>query len=1230
MNARPPQPNQRPPSQYQQLQQQQLQPPMQNAVHGGRSPIMSPFQKQGDPGAGHSPNNPNFRSIQQQQQQPAVQQGGSSPVRLPPNGSPGSVPTQRPPMQQQPRPNAPPTGQQSNQFTHPGRPMSGLINPGSQAQMRPGAVSPQTPPSQALRPPMQGGQQQQQPPQAHQPASGGPNLRPSASHPSLAGGATGNRFTPPSPSLSSRSPQIRPLQSSPQSHGSQGNIHMPQQQQQQQQHQAIRPSMSQTHLVQQPGVRPPPVHGSPVQAHQATSMRPPHPNQQQPRPRPPQTAPPGQSIPQQAVPGHAVQSDMLSLNDNQSNGGQDLARQNQQHQQQHQQQQHQQPQQRPPGARPILDQMRHQVSQNQPVVQGQVPQNLNPTQRQPQRPPAPLQAQPPRQHNLLSPPQKAPMGTGLLKDLPPNPSATHEQNMNERERQSPDMRTSNGEHGLLERPSPQQHHLPPPNQRVSNAQQSPGTSGHQQYHSPSGPTLQSPPPRPYIVPGSPGQKPLGATGVKAPGGPTAGASSRPPPALQHNQQQSQIPQQPVEPESIQLKEPDVPLSDMDENAIDGDDIEGGSETIMDRSPPQASSVGGPPSGPPRGPPRKLSGAASTGPVRILPPSNNPSSPPPNAFQSTSQPRSRVRPPPGNKVLTPYRPPERPSHTPVMYSQSGQPALSQPFSPSDDKPRTDQTPSVASIVPQGAESASSSVRPKEGGLQKRVFAGENNASKPDAVKGSSVMAPPSPRLHGNKGPAILSVSGQKKSSSSVLGSVKKWVVRGTLVYLGYTAVFNCAHDTTGVKGYYCKATNGLGGLVKPYLAPHYNAHLGPHVDRYVKPATRQGHRIYLKVADPVVQGAVSLAGTVYKSTAKKHVDSAKDQVISILPYPFKPKSVASKDNDQASEIQQHGDQEVRPEVNEASQQPTHTQEPAKSDESRQVIENDDSTVDSTVERVSEKFEVTTDDKEAQLEQDIPAAEAAQQQESEDSAVEATEKEAEEIHVDEQPSEYTTAEEVDHSQTVQNAIAPEETENNGHETDDNNQEEPANIEPEPEHQPNPVPAASVELEPTLTAADEQPNGPIKTEEITTQVEDTHDSSMGISADETVESVPEFADHPTEVSDGKEKLEIETETAAPVAEVTAPQVTFAEETASDNAPDVIENTEKQDEVQRQTTDDIQVDDRHQEGEHKNEEKDNDEYGHEQQEQGRDEGDLTPEQQAAPISETEHEDHPKTHDEL
>ncbi|KAG0346615.1 hypothetical protein BG005_000632 [Podila minutissima] len=458
----------------------------------------------------------------------------------------------------------------------------------------------------------------------------------------------------------------------------------------------------------------------------------------------------------------------------------------------------------------------------------------------------------------------------------------------------------------------------------------------------------------FNVPPSPGQRPLGATipGVKP--GPPPQNQVRPPP------------QQP-EPQAVTLAEPDAPLSDSNDEGFDDDDIEGGApkipsgppQTVQSTPPPSESSgeksgpppqrAGGPPLGPPRGPPknenatsRKLSSASGTGPVQILAPSNNPSSPPASAFPPMGQPRPRVRPPPGNKQHTPYRPPERPSQAPVMYSQSGQPAFSQPFpqeaNGSDDS--TAQTP----LLSQGLESASSSVRPREGGLHKRVVANDNNIKKAD----SPVNAPPSPKIHGLKGPAILSVSGQKTPSSATK-TLKTWAIRGGLAYLGYTAVFNCAPDSTGVRGLYCKATNGVGGLIKPFVAPQYNAHVGPHVDRYIKPVARQGHKIYIKVADPVVQGALSAAGAVYKSTAKKHVDSAKDQVISILPYPFKSKADSSNE---AEEPKEH----PKP-FEKVSRQPIHADEPHGSVDQDQHQGEEKSHLSETLEQIAEEVKET---------------------------------------------------------------------------------------------------------------------------------------------------------------------------------------------------------------------------------------------------------------------------------
>ncbi|KAG0075322.1 hypothetical protein BGZ92_002961 [Podila epicladia] len=256
----------------------------------------------------------------------------------------------------------------------------------------------------------------------------------------------------------------------------------------------------------------------------------------------------------------------------------------------------------------------------------------------------------------------------------------------------------------------------------------------------------------------------------------------------------------------------------------------------------------------------------------------------------------------------------------MYSQSGQPAFSQPFpqeaNGSDDS--TAQTP----LLSQGLESASSSVRPREGGLHKRVVANDSNIQKAD----SPANAP-----------------------SSAAKTLKTWAIRGGLAYLGYTAVFNCAPDSSGVRGLYCKATNGVGGLIKPFVAPHYNAHVGPHVDRYIKPVARQGHKIYIKVADPVVQVAFSAAGAVYKSTAKKHVDSAKDQVISILPYPFKSKAGSSNE---AGESKEHPKS-----FEKVSRQPVHADEPHGSVDQDQLQDEEKPHLSESLEQTAEEVKDT---------------------------------------------------------------------------------------------------------------------------------------------------------------------------------------------------------------------------------------------------------------------------------
>lgn len=615
---------------------------------------------------------------------------------------------QRPvsPHQQNPQRPHPPPGQQPP-FGNPGRPLLGPSNPGSQGQLRPSG-SPQAQPLQTHpRPPMQG----QQPPQPNN--INGQNLRPSASHPNLTGpGAPpANRFPPPSPSLTTtRSPQIRPLQQT------QPQGHPPQQP-------TLRPSGSHPHLAQS---RPPmpPAQQSPVLAHQTLNIRPPTPTmqQQQVRPRPPQ-GPPGQSpirphglpSPRQA-PMQAVQVEIPTTN-SQINGGNDGFNRPTQSSSMP----HLPPQQRPP--RPtILDQMR-QSPQSQP---GNVPSHAqNPTQRPSQRPPAPQVHQGPfRQVSGSGSPQRIPTNDGSR-------ASSADQSPKGPEHGQVQEVSLNGDHGRL------QQHAISPNQRLGHSPQNadhgaPNGQGHS--GQPQHPQQRS------SVPPSPGQRPLGATipGVK-PG----------PPLQNHVRPPSHQPA----PEVITLAEPDAPLSDSNDEGFDDDDIEGGapkmpsgpSQAVQSTPPPSESTgeksgppppqrAGGPPLGPPRGPPknenttRKLSSASGTGPVQILAPSNNPSSPPASAFPPIGQPRPRVRPPPGNKQHTPYRPPERPSQAPVMYSQSGQPAFSQPFP--QEASGSDKSAAQTPLLSQGLESASSSVRPREGELHKRAVANDNNTQKAD--------------------------------------------------------------------------------------------------------------------------------------------------------------------------------------------------------------------------------------------------------------------------------------------------------------------------------------------------------------------------------------------------------------------------------------------------------------------------------------------------------------------
>ncbi|KAF8936423.1 hypothetical protein BGZ58_004203 [Dissophora ornata] len=884
------------------------------------------------------------------------------------------------------------------------------------------------------------------------------------------------------------------------------------------------------------------------------------------------------------------------------------------------------------------------------------------------------------------------MEAGLPKDHSPSPPQNP--NPNHKERQpTTDQSVSNGEHGRPQQHSPQQQHAFPPPQHPPNSQQFSGLGvGQQQHHGPAGQSLQSSPPRPYTVPGSPAQRPLGVE-IRAPG-PTSGAPSRPPPPppaiqrQQQHQQQAELPRQPLLPEVKEFKEPDEPLSDMDDTTFEEDDIEGGGkppaplkgsavQPTADRPPPRASVAGGPPAGPPRGPARKLSSSAGSGPARIIPPSNDPTSPPASAFPTATQPRSRVRPPPGNKEFTPYRPPERPSQAPVMYSQTGQPTISQPLS-QDSNSLKGQSPAATSMVPQGAEATSSSIRPREGGLQKRVFAGENNASKPVGGTGPKAT-PPSPKLHGQKGPAILSTSGQRSSSSTVK-TLKTWAIRGGLIYLGYTAVFNCGPEATGARGFYCKATNGLGGLVKPLVAPHYNAYLGPHVDRYVKPAAKQSHRIYLKVADPVVQGALSAAGTVYKSTAKKHVDSAKDQMVSILPYPFKSKSGAAKGADQVPKAQDESRQEDHLNVGRVSRQPVHVEEPVKpaepAEKAQQIADNIESAVDTAKETVAKNpeevvhtvQEVIAGVKETVVEHATTVVEAAHLQEEKAEAPSVEVKEQSPLQkpeTEQQPADLTGEGNERAHETEQNSNSPEGTDRDHMESkhlednivdkvaafkdsmknvhgethegaNDDRQDsvkaDETKVEELPHvdaaHEPSPEIATSIvpESEPISTSHQKSVPPHSKPQELPIELHST----------ETAESTPEFLDQPTAPSSevaaevtphpvvsssedvllkgGADNVEL----ATPIEEEHREHIPIATDEPNGQAPKHVQQAAEDVRIENEQVEETHG---HEREHHKQEEPVPEEEA---------EHNVTLEQQAAPVLEVEHDSTSKAHDEL
>ncbi|KAG0236484.1 hypothetical protein BGW42_003390 [Actinomortierella wolfii] len=905
-------------------------PQQQHAPGGGpmpRSPIMSPFPRQdGQQGQGHgqapvqghgygqgqgvqgqphirSPPppgqaSPHFQAPQQNEKmhQQALNMPDVSPkpafqqlhVRPMPPGAPSHPgQTQQQQFQQsqqlQPRPpmGASPQGGAPQRQPSPGRPPQFRPMQQPPQQQNPaGHGSPQ------LRP-MGQPQQRPLPPPGHQQQPGHQGIRPSSSQPNISPNVPSsqenppqnavNRATPPSPAMPTRSPQMMPHQTQTVPPGGpSGPPHK--------QHPPMRPSGSHPQLVSVgvesasqgsgPGPQGParPPNHSPVQPHQQLAVRaPPNMNgSQQMRPRPP---PPG---PQTGHPGgnaaplsHAGASDPanhVAISGLSGSGSQQpsVPASPPRHRPHPQQQpQHPSPV-RPAGARPSAPAPGQSPSSSDLSGTPGTDPTHNPVNRPPQRPNGPPHPQ--QLHRRDSTSSVVSVGTPSGQDV----SGPHH-------RQPPTPKLA-GQPTMQQQQQPQFRPGPPPPGR---ALRPPGPGGPQH-------PMQRPPP-PHTAqfmrpPGSPTQQPLSGTAVRFPNESEAPGASKSP---------MQLSSGPV-PRSPQQTPRSLP-SEKENAGEEEDDLEGGASEPKAASPaalpppPMRAPGAGPPQGPLRGlnkvdPNKQLPAPMGTKEPPTSPPMGGPGGSGPNMTM-----RSRVRPPPGQQQHTPYRPPQRPTQTtPMMYSASGE-AAQPPTIPTSPKAGEDSGSKdglvSSSTIPAGAESRTTGMRPRAGSIQKRPVAmassmAENKNMPPP--KGE-VISPPSPKLHGRKGPAMLSTSARQGGSTAK--TLKKWIIRGGLAYLTYTTLFNCPPESTGAKGIYCKTVHTVGGLVKPYVEPHYTKYAGPHVDTYIKPVVRQGQSLYVNYAHPVVQGTIKVGGKIYDSTAKKHVDHAKDQIFSNLPYPL---------------------------------------------------------------------------------------------------------------------------------------------------------------------------------------------------------------------------------------------------------------------------------------------------------------------------------------------------------
>ncbi|KAF9173658.1 hypothetical protein BGX21_010980 [Mortierella sp. AD011] len=147
----------------------------------------------------------------------------------------------------------------------------------------------------------------------------------------------------------------------------------------------------------------------------------------------------------------------------------------------------------------------------------------------------------------------------------------------------------------------------------------------------------------------------------------------------------------------------------------------------------------------------------------------------------------------------------------------------------------------------------------------------NAPRP---KKEPIQPPPAAENGYDLAGFAVPVPGSRKSS------VRRFITRLLVLYLGYTLFFVCPKSTAKDTNAICEGVSKLRNWLLTYSDPMYETYrtyAEPYVDQYGRPLYEQGQKYYVEVAQPAFKTASDKARTSYDQYAQPYVVKVTDTI-----------------------------------------------------------------------------------------------------------------------------------------------------------------------------------------------------------------------------------------------------------------------------------------------------------------------------------------------------------------